>query len=174
MMENLEIRPARETDFAEITAIYAHHVRHGTASFEEVPPSVQEMMERWRKVTGSGNIWLVAADAVGIHGYAYTTPFHVRPAYRFTIENAVYVAHDAARRGIGKALMKPLIEHARTEGRCRMIAVIGDSANAGSIGLHEFYGFRHIGVLEKVGYKFERWIDVVMMQLDIQPEVNPG
>lgn len=174
MMTKPEIRPARESDFAEITAIYAHHVRHGTASFEETPPSVQEMMQRWQKVTSTGNIWLVAADDIGLHGYAYTTPFHVRPAYRFTVENAVYVAHDAARRGIGKALMEGLVDHARLTGRHRMIAVIGDSDNAGSIGLHEFFGFRHIGVLEKVGYKFERWIDVVMMQLDLHPEANAG
>lgn len=173
-MPEPDIRPARESDFAEITAIYAHHVRHGTASFEETPPSVQEMLGRWHKVTDSGNIWLVAADNVGVHGYAYTTPYHVRPAYRYTVENAVYVAHDATGRGIGKALMQPLIDHARVAGRRRMIAVIGDSENAGSVGLHKACGFRHIGVLEKIGYKFERWIDVVMMQLDIHPESGTG
>jgi len=160
----MEIRQATEADIAEIQAIYAHHVLTGTGTFDEEPPSVEEMLERFRKVTGHGWAWLVATDATGVLGYAYYTQFRDRSAYRYCVEDSVYVREDVRGQGVGKALVAQLIEDATARGMRQMIAVIGDSENVGSIGVHASLGFQMAGTLRAVGVKFGRWVDVVSMQ----------
>ena len=160
----MQLRDATEADIPEIQAIYAHHVLHGTGTFEEEPPSIEEIAERFRKVTGHGWTWLVAADATGVLGYAYYTQFHDRSAYRFAAEDSVYIREDVRGQGVGKALVARLIEAATARGFRTMIAVIGDSENVGSIGVHASLGFQNAGTLRAVGLKFGRWVDVVQMQ----------
>lgn len=158
------IRDAADSDLVAMAAIYGHHVRHGTGTFEEAPPTPADMAARWRTVVGEGMPWLVAEADGRTLGYAYARPYHARSAWRYTLESSVYVAADAARRGAGRALMEALMRRCAALGARQMVAVIGDSANAGSIGLHKALGFRHVGVLEAVGVKFGREIDVVLMQ----------
>jgi phosphinothricin acetyltransferase len=160
----MRIRDARPDDLPAVTAIYAHHVLHGTASFEEEPPDLDAMAARWRLVTERGLPWLVAEADGALLGYSYANLYRERSAYRHTVEDAVYVAPEAIRRGAGRALLAEVVDRCARDGRRQMVAVIGDSANAGSIGLHAALGFRHVGVLEKVGFKFGRWIDSVLMQ----------
>lgn len=160
----MTIRAAAEADAPDIQAIYAHHVLHGAGTFEEVPPSVEEVARRMREVAGRGWPWLVSADATGVTGYAYARPFRDREAYRFTAETSVYVRDDVRGQGVGKALLAGLLEAARAGGFKRAVAVIGDSENAGSVGVHASLGFRQAGVLREVGWKFGRWVDVVLMQ----------
>ncbi len=160
----MEIRPAVEADIPEIQSIYAHHVLTGTGSFEEEPPPVEEMFARYHKIVDRGWTWLVAIDATGILGYAYFSQFRDRSAYRFTVENSVYVREDVRGQGVGKALVARLIEDATTRGFRQMIAVIGDSDNVGSIGVHATLGFQMVGTMKAVGVKFGRWLDVVTMQ----------
>lgn len=160
----MDIRSAEPADLPEIQSIYAHHVLRGTGSFEEVPPSVETMEERRRAGLANGATWLVAEDESGVVGYAYYGRFHVRPAYRFTVEDSVYVREDVRGQGVGKALIGGLVEAATGAGMRQMIAVIGDAENGGSIGLHASLGFRQSGVLRAVGLKFGRWLDVVYMQ----------
>ncbi len=160
----MDIRDANEADLPEIQAIYAHHVLTGTGTFEEVPPSVEEITERFRAATGGGWVWLVATDATGVLGYAYYTQFRDRSAYRFAAENSVYIREDVRGQGVGKLLVSRLVEVAEARGFRQMIAVIGDSENAGSIGVHASLGFRIVGTLHAAGIKFGRWIDVVFMQ----------
>ncbi|MDE2005114.1 MAG: N-acetyltransferase [Rhodospirillales bacterium] len=170
----MPIRPAIAADIPEIQAIYAHHVLTGTGSFEEVPPSVEEMAARFSKVRARGWPWLVSADASGVLGYAYATQFRERSAYRFTLENSVYVRQDQRGQGVGKALVAELIGLAEAAGFRQMIAVIGDTENAGSIGLHASLGFGHIGTLRAAGLKFGRWLDVVYMQRALGPGAGTG
>jgi L-amino acid N-acyltransferase YncA len=165
----MEIRPATEADLPEIQGIYAHHVLHGTGTFEEVPPSVEEMVARFAAVTGRSWPWLVATDATGVLGYAYYAQFRERSAYRHTCENAVYVREDVRGQGVGKALVAALLKAAEAQGFRQMIAVIGDAENAGSIGLHASLGFTQVGRLRGVGLKFDRWLDVIYMQRAIRP-----
>ncbi len=160
----MQIRQANEADIGEIQAIYAHHVLTGTGTFDEQPPSVEAMLQRFRKVTGQGCPWVVAADPTGVLGYAYYTQFRDRSAYRYCVEDSVYVREDVRGQGVGKALVARLIEDATARGMRQMIAVIGDSENAGSIGVHASLGFQMAGTLRAVGVKFGRWIDVVSMQ----------
>jgi len=160
----IEFREARERDFEVITAIYAHHVRTGTASFEIEPPDLSEMKRRWRQVTALHLPYLVAVADERVIGYAYVAPYRPRPAYRFTVEDSVYVAEHARGRGIGRALLGRLIEDSERAGARQMIAVIGDAGNTASIRVHAALGFAHIGVLKSVGNKFSRWLDVVLMQ----------
>ena len=160
----MEIRAATEADIPEIQSIYAHHVLHGTGTFEEAPPSVEEMTERFAKVRGHGWSWLVATDATGVLGFAYYTQFRDRSAYRFCIEDSVYVREDVRGQGVGKSLVARLIEDATAAGMRQMIAVIGDSENTGSIGVHASLGFHMVGTLRAVGVKFGQWVDVVSMQ----------
>ena len=160
----MDIRPAAETDIPEIQAIYAHHVLHGTGTFEDSPPSIEEMTERFRQLTGSTCPWLVAADATGVLGYAYFTPWRSAPAYRFCAEDRIYVRDDVRGQGVGKALVARLLEIAAGQGLREMIAFIGDAGNVGSIGVHTSLGFRHVGTLRGVGMKFDRWLDMVVMQ----------
>jgi len=160
----MEIRAATEADIPEIQSIYAHHVLSGTGTFEEVPPSVEEMTERFATVVGHGWSWLVATDATGVLGFAYYTQFRDRSAYRFCVEDSVYVREDVRGQGVGKALVVRLIEDATARGMRQMIAVIGDSENTGSIGVHASLGFHMAGTLRSAGVKFGRWLDVVSMQ----------
>ena len=160
----MDIRDATEADVPDIQAIYAHHVLHGSGTFEEEPPSVEEMLARFQKVVEHGYVWLVAADATGVLGYGYYTPFRERSAYRFTVEDSIYVREDVRGQGVGKALVSRLITLATAAGLRQMIAVIGDSENVGSIGVHASSGFHMIGTMRAVGIKFGRWIDVVTMQ----------
>ncbi len=160
----MDIRHAEPTDLPEIQAIYAHHVLHGTGSFEEVPPSLEEMTRRHADIIARGWAWLVAADATGIIGYAYYAQIRDRSAYRCTAEDSVYVREDVRGQGVGKALAARLLQEAETAGFRQMIAVIGDSENVGSVGVHASLGFQHIGTLRAVGLKFGRWLDTVYMQ----------
>ena len=158
------VRDATAADIAAIQAIYADHVLHGSASFEEVPPTVAEMAARRASVLELGLPYLAAEMEGRIVGYSYATLYRARPAYRHTIEDSVYIAEGYSGKGIGSALLAELI--ARCErGRWRqVVAVIGDSTNAGSIALHRRHGFAHAGTLRSVGFKFGRWIDSVLMQ----------
>jgi L-amino acid N-acyltransferase YncA len=158
------IREASAGDLPAITAIYAHHVLTGTATFEEVAPSVDEMHARHEKVRALGLPWFVAEDDGILAGFAYAAPFRERSAYRYTLEDSVYVDPGQHRRGTGRALMAELISRCEALGYRQMIAAIGDSANAGSIGLHAAMGFEPAGVYRNVGLKFGRWLDVVLMQ----------
>lgn len=158
------IRPATHADVAEIQAIYAHHVLHGTGTFEEIPPTVEEMAQRWTAVAAKGWAWLVVADATGVTGYGYYQQIRDRSAYRFTAEDSIYVREDVRGQGVGKALVVALLQAATEAGFRQMIAVIGDSENVGSIGVHTSLGFRKVGVLHATGLKFGRWLDTVYMQ----------
>jgi L-amino acid N-acyltransferase YncA len=165
----MQIRPATDADIPEMQAIYAHHVLHGTGTFEEAPPSVEEMRRRWQHVTGHGWSWIVAADDTGVIGYAYYTQLRERSAYRFCAEDSIYVRDDVRGQGVGKALVSRLIEEATLKGFRQMLAVIGDSENIGSIGVHASLGFQKVGMLRAVGLKFGRWLDVVQMQRPLGP-----
>lgn len=164
MAEAPAIRDADEADMAAVQAIYAPHVLTGLASFEEEPPSVAEMAARRREVLERGLPWLVAELDGRIVGYAYATGYRRRRAYRFTLENSVYVADGFLGRGVGTALLAALIARCEAGPWRQMIAVIGDSANAGSIALHRRLGFMTIGILPAVGFKHGRWVDSVFMQ----------
>jgi L-amino acid N-acyltransferase YncA len=163
------IRRAEPADIPHITRIYAHAVRHGTASFEIEPPDEAEMARRHRTLADGGFPYLVAEVGGGIAGYAYAGPYRPRPAYRFSVEDSVYVAPEAHRRGVGRALLDALIAEAQTRGFRQMIAVIGDSAQTASIELHRRAGFRLIGTIESVGFKHGRWLDSVLMQRALGP-----
>jgi len=157
------IRPSHPDDITQITNIYTHHVLHGTGSFETEPPSAQEMAHRRDDVLGKGLPYLVVAEGDRVLGYAYCNWFKPRPAYRFSAEDSIYLAPDAAGNGLGRALLAELMSQAERAGVRKLIAVIGDSANAGSIGVHRSAGFRHVGILDACGWKFDRWLDVVLM-----------
>lgn len=163
------VRPATSADIPAITRIYSHAVEHGTASFELTAPDEAEMMRRFSKLATGGFPYLVATVGGTVVGYAYAGPYRSRPAYRFTVENSVYVAPDKHRHGVGKALLDALIEACTEKGFRLMVAVIGDSRQAASIGLHEAAGFTHAGVFENIGYKFDRWLDSVLMQRPLGP-----
>jgi L-amino acid N-acyltransferase YncA len=163
-MSAISIRPAGPDDLAAITDIYAHAVRHGTASFEIDPPDQGEMARRFADLRGGGFPYLVAEIAGAVAGYAYAGPYRARPAYRFTVEDSIYVAVGAQRRGLGRALLERLIQEAAGCGFRQMIAVIGDSKQPASIALHAAAGFRMVGTLAAVGFKFDRWLDSVLMQ----------
>ena len=158
------VRDAVEADMAAIQAIYQHHVLHGLASFEEVPPSVDELLARRASVIGLGLPYLVAEIDGRVAGYSYATLYRARSAYRHTIEDSVYVAPGLGGRGIGSALLGALIERCEAGPWRQMIANIGDSGNAGSLALHRRFGFQTAGTLRSVGFKFGRWVDTVLMQ----------
>jgi phosphinothricin acetyltransferase len=158
------IRDAREEDLGAIARIYAHHVSYGLASFEEVPPTIDELRARRAAVLGCG-LPCLAAEAHGeVVGYAYAAHYRPRPAYRYTIEDSVYVEEGQRGSGFGRALLTALIERCEAGPWRQMLAVIGDSANAGSIALHRRLGFRYVGNFESVGFKLGRWVDTVLMQ----------
>jgi phosphinothricin acetyltransferase len=164
-MSDVTIRPATPADIPAITAIYAFEVREKTASFEMTPPDEAEMNRRFTALVDNGFPYLVAIAAGHVAGYAYAGPYRPRPAYRYTVENTVYLDPAYYRRGIGSALLTELIAQCTARGFRQMIAVIGDSANAASIGLHRRAGFAMIGTHPDVGLKFGRWLDSVQMQL---------
>lgn len=160
----LLIRPSLDADISAITAIYAHHVVHGRGSFELTPPEASEMARRRQDVLDKGWPFLVAQEGDQVQGYAYANHFRPRPAYRFSVENSVYVTHASARRGLGRALMAELMRQCELAGARQMMAVIGDAANQGSIGLHTSLGFRSVGVFRSSGWKHGQWLDTVLMQ----------
>lgn len=160
----MEIRAARSDDVPEMQAIYAHHVLHGVGTFEEVPPSVEEIKTRFSAVVERGWSWLVAVDETGVLGYAYFNQLRDRSAYRYTAEDSIYVREDVRGQGVGKALVARVLEEAERAGFRQMIAVIGDSENVGSIGVHASLGFQRVGILRASGLKFGRWVDTVYMQ----------
>jgi phosphinothricin acetyltransferase len=163
------VRDLRLEDLASVTAIYAHHVLTGAASFELVPPTLEEMQHRRGAIVAGGYPYLVAERAGRVCGYAYASVYRARPAYRFAVENSVYVDAEVVRSGIGRRLLDVLIDVCAARGFRQMIAVIGDSANEGSIGLHAACGFERIGTLPAVGWKFGRWVDSVLMQRALGP-----
>jgi L-amino acid N-acyltransferase YncA len=158
------VRDATEQDMAAVQAIYAYHVMHGLATFEETPPSTEEFLERRASVLAQGLPYLVAEAEAHIVGYTYAASYRPRPAYRYTIEDTVYVAPGLDGRGIGTALLRALIARCEAGPWRQMIAVIGDSGNAGSIALHRRFGFHPVGTLASVGLKLGRWVDTVVMQ----------
>jgi phosphinothricin acetyltransferase len=163
------IRPAGPADIPAITRIYAHAVMHGTASFETEPPDEAEMTRRFRMLAEGGFPYHVAENGGAVAGYAYVGPYRTRPAYRWTVEDSIYVDAGAQRRGLGRALLDRLIADSEAGGFRQMIAVIGDSAQIASIELHRAAGFRMVGTLENVGFKFGRWLDSVIMQRALGP-----
>jgi phosphinothricin acetyltransferase len=158
------LRHAGEADLPRITAIYAHHVRTGLASFETQPPDEAEMRTRFEAVRAKGFPFLACECEGRVAGYAYASLYRTRPAYRFTLEDSVYVDPDFAGRGIGRTLLGRLIEECEAIGCRNLVAVIGDSGNTASIALHSALGFRHVGTLRAIGFKHGRWVDSVLMQ----------
>ena len=163
-MTDVLLRPAEAADIVPITLIYAHHVTHGTASFETTPPDAAEITRRRDAVLAEGLPYLVAESHGTVAGYAYAGLYRPRPAYRHTVEDSIYIHPDYQRKGIGRLLLTELIRQCEAGRWRQMIAVIGDSANTPSIRLHEELGFRHTGVFQSVGWKFGRWLDTVLMQ----------
>ena len=160
----LLIRPSTPSDLPAITAIYAHAVLHGTGTFELDPPDSAEMARRRDDVLDKGLPWLVAQAGDQVLGYAYANHFRPRKAYRFCLEDSIYLHADARGQGVGRLLLAELVGRCEAAGARQMLAVIGDAANAGSIGVHAALGFEHTGVLKAAGWKFDRWLDVVLMQ----------
>ena len=163
------IRACEEADVATITAIYRHHVLHGAASFEIEPPDAAEIARRRRAITDGGYPYLVAEQGGRVVGYAYASAYRPRPAYRNTVENSVYVEPGRERQGIGRVLLEALLEACERCGFRQVVAVIGDSGHEASIGLHRALGFRMVGTLQAAGFKFGRWIDIVLMQRALGP-----
>ena len=161
---SLLIRPSTPTDLPAITAIYAWNVLNGTGTFELEAPDAAEMTRRRDDVLSKGLPWLVAQRDGAVLGYAYANHFRPRRAYRFCLEDSVYLAADARGQGLGRLLLAELMARCEAAGARQMLAVIGDSANLGSIGVHRTLGFEHVGVMRAAGWKFERWLDVVIMQ----------
>ena len=160
----IKIRPSTNADVAPITAIYQHHVLNGTGTFEITPPTPEDMASRRQDVLSKSLPYLVLEESSTVIGFAYCNWFKPRPAYRFSAEDSIYLAPTAAGRGLGKLLLTELMAQAERAGIRKLIAVIGDSANLGSIGVHQACGFESVGVLTACGWKFDRWLDVVMME----------
>jgi len=161
------IRPSRDQDLPAITAIYAHHVLHGTGTFETEPPSEADMVGRRADVLAKGLPYLVAEEDGRVLGYAYCQWFKPRPAYRFSAEDSIYLHPDAQGKGLGKALLAELARQAEAAGIRKLIAVIGDSGNKGSVGVHKALGFQPVGVIQSCGWKFGKWLDIVLMEKQI-------
>lgn len=160
----MRIQDASDAHLPEVQAIYAHHVLNGAGTFEEVPPSIEEMQARFARGLAAGHAWLVAGDATGVLGFGYYGAFRSRSAYDWTVEDSVYVRDDVRGQGVGKALVAGLVERAEAAGFRQMLALIGDSENTGSIGVHASLGFTRAGIMRSVGVKFGTWLDVVIMQ----------
>lgn len=158
------IRPSLDSDLDAITRIYGHHVLNGTGTFETTPPSVTDMGTRRADVLAKGLPWLVVEEDGQVLGFAYGNWFKPRPAYRFSVEDSIYMAPEAAGKGLGRALLAELLAAFERAGVRKVMAVIGDSANAGSIGVHRALGFEPAGVIPSCGWKFDRWLDIVLMQ----------
>lgn len=172
------IRPCRAADLPTVASIYGHAVETGTGTFELEAPSLEEMQRRHADVGAKGLPWLVAEHHGQVLGYAYANAFRPRPAYRFFLEDSIYLAPEAQGKGIGRLLLAELVVRCTALGARQMLAVIGDSANAASIGVHACCGFQHTGVLKHAGWKFGRWLDVVLMQRPLGPgassDAGPG
>ena len=166
---SVALRPAEERDVARITAIYAHYVLGGLASFEVVPPDAVEIARRRSDLLAEGLPYLVAELEGAVVGYAYAALYRTREAYRYTVEDSIYVDRGAVGRGVGRLLLERLIVECTALGFRQMVAVIGDSGNRPSIALHEACGFRQVGLLPSVGFKFGRWVDSVLMQRALGP-----
>ena len=164
---SVTIRPSADADLTAITAIYGWNVQNGLGTFEEDPPAQDEMARRRAAFLERGLPYLVAEEDGVVLGYAYAGPFRLRAAYRYTVEDSVYVSPEAVGKGVGKALLTALITQCEALGLRQMCAVIGDSGNAASIGLHAAMGFKQQGVFPAMGYKFGRWVDLVWMQRDL-------
>ncbi len=160
----MQIQTAAAADLPEIQSIYAHHVLHGTGTFEEVPPSIEQMENRHAAGVSAGHDWVVARDATGVLGFGYYGLFRARSAYDWTVEDSVYVREDVRGQGVGKAIVAELLRLAEARGFRQMLALIGDSDNIGSIGMHASLGFQRAGVMRSCGVKFGQWLDVVIMQ----------
>jgi L-amino acid N-acyltransferase YncA len=169
----LRVRDSTESDLAAIGQIYAFYVLNSLATFEETRPGVDDLRARKQKVAAAGLPYLVATINGEVVGYAYAAPYRPRAAYLYTVEDSVYVRHDLHSKGIGTALLTTLIERCEAGRWRQMIAVIGDSANIGSVALHKRLGFEHVGTLKAVGYKFGRWVDTILMQRSLARE-NEG
>lgn len=163
------IRPSHHEDIAAITAIYAYHVLHGTGTFETEPPSASDMATRRADVLSKGLPYLVAEHEGNILGFAYGNWFKPRPAYRYSVEDSVYLAPGLDRKGLGRAMLAELLAHCETAGIRKVMAIIGDSANAGSVGVHLAVGFKQVGIVEACGWKFGAWRDIVIMQKTLGP-----
>lgn len=161
------IRPSQIEDIPEITAIYAHHVLHGTGTFELTPPTQGDMTDRRADVLSKGLPYLIATDEKRLLGFAYCNWFKPRPAYQFSAEDSIYMEPGATGRGLGRALLAELATQAEKAGVRKLIAVIGDSANTGSIAVHQSIGFSHVGVLRSCGWKFDQWRDVILMDMPL-------
>lgn len=169
-MSDLVIRAAEATDIPAIAAIYDHWVATGTSSFELEPPGGAEMLRRFGVLRDAGHPYLVALREGRLLGYAYAGPYRPRPAYRFTLEDSIYLDPSARGAGVAKPLLAALVEAARAGGYRNLMAVIGDSGNSASVGLHAALGFRHVGTATEIGFKFGRWLDVVTMQLVLRAD----
>ena len=165
----MKVRAAAQGDVAAIQAIYAHHVLRGLATFEEVPPDVAEMRRRHADVTACGLPYLVAVERGEVLGYGYCAPYRARSAYRYALEDSIYIKDGHLGKGIGTLLLTELLRICEGLGYRQVIAVIGDSANAGSIALHARLGFLRVGTLRSTGFKFGRWVDSVLMQRPLGP-----
>ncbi len=158
------VEAATHADLPDCQCIYAHHVLHGTGTFEEMPPPLEEITQRFEAITEAGWAWLVAKDATGVLGFGYYAQYRARSAYRFAAEDSVYIRDNVRGQGVGKAIVAALLTHAAAQRFTEMLAVIGDSENVGSIGVHASLGFLPAGTMRRVGFKFGRWLDVVTMQ----------
>ncbi|TMH26845.1 MAG: N-acetyltransferase family protein [Betaproteobacteria bacterium] len=167
--ERVDLRPATPDDVPAMQEIYAYHVLHGLASFEEEPPSAVEVRRRYEDVRARGLPWLAADFGGVLVGYGYCAPYRTRSAYRYSIEDSVYVRHGSEGRGVGSAILDELIRRVTDLGYRQLIAVIGDSSHAPSINLHARFGFLRVGTVRSVGYKFGRWVDTVVMQRPLGP-----
>ena len=173
------IRPSRDEDIPAITTIYAHHVLHGTGTFETDPPNEANMTARRADVLSKELPYLVAEHDGKVAGFAYGNWFKPRPAYRYSVEDSIYLAPDLQRKGLGRALMAELLAQFEAVGIRKVMAIIGDSANAGSVGIHQAFGFTQVGIVESCGWKLGAWRDIVIMQKtlgvgDTQPPLEPA
>ena len=162
--DGVVIRPSRETDVIEIAAIYGYHVLHGVASFEEVPPELDDIASRRRDILACSLPYLVAERSGHVLGYCYAAPYRTRSAYRFTVEDSIYIDQTEVGRGLGRALLAALLDRCAELGYRQMVAVIGGGDTLPSLRLHAALGFTQVGVLPAVGFKFGRWVDIVLMQ----------
>jgi len=178
--DGVVIRPSRETDLTEIAAIYGYHVLQGVASFEEVPPELDDIASRRRDILARGLPYLVAERSGHVLGYCYAGPYRTRSAYRFTVEDSIYIDQTEVGRGLGRALLAALLDRCTELGYRQMVAVIGGSDTLPSLRLHAALGFTQVGVLPSVGFKFGRWVDIVLMQralglgkMSVPAEIGP-
>ena len=167
--DGVVVRPSQEGDVAQIAAIYGYHVLHGLASFEEVPPDIDELASRRRDILARGLPYLVAERSGRVIGYCYAGPYRTRSAYRFTVEDSIYVDEAEVGRGLGRALLATLLDRCAELGYRQMVAVIGGSDTRPSIRLHAALGFTRVGLLPAVGFKFGSWVDIVLMQRALGP-----